>query len=166
MGARSSPGAEETIHGPVAYPGAGGGGCEACRVSTRIRTVPVLLSILVVGPDLLAGCGSDAETRVLVGRAGPSETPRRHRSREEDTAEDGSSDARLPANAEPDTAEPSSDARVTVSDIRLGRHDGFDRVVFEVGGTGTPAGTCGTSTRRPPRAAATRSRWPGTPSSR
>ena len=27
---------------------------------------------------------------------------------------------------------------MTVSDIRLGRHDGFDRVVFEVGGTGTP----------------------------
>jgi hypothetical protein len=27
---------------------------------------------------------------------------------------------------------------VTVSDIRVGRHEGFDRVVFEVGGTGTP----------------------------
>jgi len=27
---------------------------------------------------------------------------------------------------------------VTVSDIRTGRQDGFDRVVFEVGGTGTP----------------------------
>ena len=32
----------------------------------------------------------------------------------------------------------SADASVTVSDIRIGRHDGFDRVVFEVGGTGTP----------------------------
>jgi len=27
---------------------------------------------------------------------------------------------------------------VTVSDIRIGAHDGFDRVVLEVGGTGTP----------------------------
>ncbi|WP_441300214.1 AMIN-like domain-containing (lipo)protein [Blastococcus sp. PRF04-17] len=27
---------------------------------------------------------------------------------------------------------------MTVSDIRVGRHDGFDRVVFEVDGTGTP----------------------------
>jgi hypothetical protein len=27
---------------------------------------------------------------------------------------------------------------VTVRDIRTGRHDGLDRVVFEVGGTGTP----------------------------
>ncbi|MEX5720745.1 AMIN-like domain-containing (lipo)protein [Geodermatophilus maliterrae] len=44
----------------------------------------------------------------------------------------------FPANTEPDTAEASSDARVTVADIRTGRHDGFDRVVFEVDGTGTP----------------------------
>ena len=27
---------------------------------------------------------------------------------------------------------------MTVRDIRIGHHDGFDRVVFEVGGTGTP----------------------------
>jgi hypothetical protein len=27
---------------------------------------------------------------------------------------------------------------VTVTDIRIGRHDGFDRVVFEVDGTGAP----------------------------
>jgi hypothetical protein len=27
---------------------------------------------------------------------------------------------------------------VTVTDLRIGRHDGFDRVVFETGGTGTP----------------------------
>jgi hypothetical protein len=27
---------------------------------------------------------------------------------------------------------------VTVRDLRIGRHDGFDRVVLEVGGTGTP----------------------------
>ncbi len=44
----------------------------------------------------------------------------------------------FPADTSPDTAEASADARVTVSDIRTGRHDGFDRVVFEVGGTGTP----------------------------
>jgi hypothetical protein len=44
----------------------------------------------------------------------------------------------FPADTRPDTAEASADARVTVSDIRTGRHDGFDRVVFEVGGTGTP----------------------------
>lgn len=42
------------------------------------------------------------------------------------------------ADADPETAEPSADALVTVRDVRVGAHDGYDRVVFEVGGTGTP----------------------------
>jgi hypothetical protein len=44
----------------------------------------------------------------------------------------------FPANAEPDTSEPSGDARLTVTDIRVGEHDGYDRVVFDLGGAGTP----------------------------
>ena len=55
------------------------------------------------------------------------------------TVGDGSADAPpFPANTDPDTAEASSGAQVTVRDVRIGRQDGFDRVVFEVGGTGTP----------------------------
>ena len=56
------------------------------------------------------------------------------------TADDeGSADPpQFPADVSADTADPSPDAAVTVRDIRIGRHDGFDRVVFEVGGTGTP----------------------------
>jgi len=55
------------------------------------------------------------------------------------TADDGAVDAPpFPANTDPDTAEPSSGALLTVTDIRLGRHEGFDRVVFEVDGQGTP----------------------------
>jgi hypothetical protein len=42
------------------------------------------------------------------------------------------------ADLKPDTATASADARVTVRAIRIGAHDGFDRVVFEVGGKGTP----------------------------
>ncbi|MGO2041863.1 MAG: AMIN-like domain-containing (lipo)protein [Cellulosimicrobium funkei] len=44
----------------------------------------------------------------------------------------------FPANTEPDTQDPSADAALTVTDVRVGHHDGFDRVVFELGGTGTP----------------------------
>ena len=56
-----------------------------------------------------------------------------------DTDQDGSTDAPpFPANTEPDTGAPSADSFVTVTDVRTGRHDGFDRVVFEVDGTGTP----------------------------
>lgn len=44
----------------------------------------------------------------------------------------------FPANTDPDTQDPSADAALNVTDIRVGHHDGFDRVVFELGGTGTP----------------------------
>jgi hypothetical protein len=52
--------------------------------------------------------------------------------------DDGTAAPPFPADASPDSAEASADALVTVTDIRTGRHDGFDRVVFELGGTGTP----------------------------
>ena len=42
------------------------------------------------------------------------------------------------ADTRPDAQEASSDSFATVSQIRIGRQDGFDRVVFEVGGRGTP----------------------------
>jgi hypothetical protein len=47
----------------------------------------------------------------------------------------------FPADTSPDTADPSQDAMLTVTDVRIGRHDGFDRVVYEMGGTGTPGWT-------------------------
>lgn len=42
------------------------------------------------------------------------------------------------ADTRPDIAVPSPDAAVTVTDVRAGRHAGFDRVVFEVAGGGLP----------------------------
>ena len=42
------------------------------------------------------------------------------------------------ADTGPDTAQPSPGAAVTVTDVRAGRHEGFDRVVFAVGGSGLP----------------------------
>ncbi|ONM50771.1 hypothetical protein B0T44_09110 [Nocardia donostiensis] len=43
-----------------------------------------------------------------------------------------------PSDADTERAEPSDDARLTVTGIRIGHHDGFDRVVYDLGGTGTP----------------------------
>jgi hypothetical protein len=55
------------------------------------------------------------------------------------TDDDGSTDAPpFPANAEPDTEQAAPGTLATVSDIRLGRHDGFDRVVFQADGDGSP----------------------------
>ncbi|WP_067852874.1 AMIN-like domain-containing (lipo)protein [Nocardia shimofusensis] len=47
-------------------------------------------------------------------------------------------EAPVPVDANPKRAEPSSEARLTVSGVRIGSHDGFDRVVYDLGGSGTP----------------------------
>jgi hypothetical protein len=139
MGARSSPGAGETIHAAVACPGPGAWADKLCVVRTRARSVAPLLLTLLIAPVALAGCGGGAanqESSASTGAAVKSSTGQRA---EAATAEDSATSApTFPANTDPDTADASSDASVTVRDIRLGRQDGFDRVVFEVGGTGSP----------------------------
>lgn len=59
---------------------------------------------------------------------------------DEDTSRDEptSSPSPFDANTERDTSEPAGDGMLTVTDIRVGTHDGFDRVVFDLGGSGTP----------------------------
>ncbi|MFD3506062.1 hypothetical protein [Nocardia sp. NPDC058666] len=44
----------------------------------------------------------------------------------------------VPTDAGPKSGQASAGAALTVSDIRVGRQAGFDRVVFALGGTGTP----------------------------
>ncbi|NLU83928.1 hypothetical protein [Rhodococcus sp. HNM0569] len=43
-----------------------------------------------------------------------------------------------PTDASPKSAAPSAGAKLTVTDVRVGSHGGFDRVVYEMAGTGTP----------------------------
>ncbi|MFI5778051.1 hypothetical protein [Nocardia sp. NPDC051570] len=43
-----------------------------------------------------------------------------------------------PAAATPVQGTPSQDARLTVTDIRIAHHSGFDRVVYRLGGIGGP----------------------------
>ena len=44
----------------------------------------------------------------------------------------------FPATPGTATAEPSSGASLTVTDVRAAAHDGYDRVVFDLGGSGAP----------------------------
>ncbi|WP_315095007.1 hypothetical protein [uncultured Cellulomonas sp.] len=44
----------------------------------------------------------------------------------------------FPADLLPDEQEASTDAALTITDVTTGRHEGYDRVVFDLGGTGTP----------------------------
>jgi hypothetical protein len=112
-------------------------------VSARSRLVPVLAAVLTVGA-VLSGCsggddtGSEA-TASSSSSSSPEETSAAPSTGGGDTGGDGGTDASpFPANTEPDKGTPSADARVTVTELRVGRHEGFDRVVFEVDGTGTP----------------------------
>lgn len=71
-----------------------------------------------------------------------------------DTGESASDDTTAPpftADTSPDLAEPTgTDTLLTVTDIRTGVHPGFDRVVFDLDGTGT--GTPGWDVRYVPEA--------------
>jgi hypothetical protein len=139
MGARSSPGAEETIHGPVADPPAGGRGCETSPVSIPSRPVTAVLSLLLAGPVLLAGCAEESPSEAASSSSAATGSPAATAPATGGSLAEGEAEGPdFPADAEPDTGEASADARVTVSDIRIGAHDGFDRIVFEVGGAGTP----------------------------
>ncbi|MGY1686870.1 hypothetical protein ACI8AK_14890 [Geodermatophilus sp. SYSU D00867] len=107
---------------------------------SRRALTPALLTAAL----LLTGCGAEERPAAAAPSTAPSSAT---------TSSDGGSASPTggdtggdtgtaapspPADTRPDTAEASADASVTVRDVRTGRHDGFDRVVFEAGGTGTP----------------------------
>ena len=102
---------------------------------------------------LLAGCGNAATATTPSASTGEASSPGTGSSSPgtgssspgtgsaapSPAADDGATDA-LPfeGGTQPVTREASADALVTVSDVRTGRQDGYDRVVLELGGTGTP----------------------------
>jgi hypothetical protein len=113
-------------------------------MNARPRTAAVLLLALLIGPAILSGCadkttGSSSSASPAAESAAEFSAESSAAPAVKDTVDDGSTAApSFAADVDFDTAEPSADASVTVTDIRIGRHDGFDRVVFEVAGTGTP----------------------------
>ncbi len=119
------------------------------RAPTRLV---LAMTALLAGAAALGGCSNGDETGGGTGAEASSSsassspatssqevTSAAPTSGGGDTDDDGGADAPpFPANTEPDTASPSGGSLVTVTDIRIGRHDGFDRIVFEVAGTGAP----------------------------
>ncbi|MCM6777094.1 hypothetical protein NDR87_26760 [Nocardia sp. CDC159] len=78
-----------------------------------------LVLISIAGFALLTGCSN-----------GSSQQP--------PGAEAGVTTEAKPTATTPVQGKPSTDARLTVADIRIGHHDGFDRVVYRLGGIGQP----------------------------
>jgi hypothetical protein len=109
-----------------------------------VRHSAVVALLLLVA--LLAGCGGngDEDGGGGGGTAAPTSSPAPPTGdgdgdgHDGDTDGDGATQPPFTANTEPDTQAASSDAFGNITAIRIGRHDGFDRVVFEFGGPGTP----------------------------
>lgn len=91
---------------------------------------------------LLASCGQSpaspanpstastgASTAAVVATPSATQTP---------TASATADAPAFPADTTADTAEPSAGAALTVSEATVGAHEGYDRVVLTLGGTGTP----------------------------
>lgn len=76
---------------------------------------------------LLAGCGDDAGSTA--------NTPATPAASTTGTLAEAPS---APRDALPKRGTASGDAGLTVTDIRIGRQPGFDRVVYDLGGKGTP----------------------------
>lgn len=111
------------------------------------RFVPLLVAGL-----LLAGCAGDPDPVTAPTptptdtSASPTETPTTVPSTDTPTADaptTGAPASRTPgtampftANTQPDTGEGSGDP-VTLTDVRVGQHDGYERVALDLGGGGT-----------------------------
>ncbi|MGY1695062.1 hypothetical protein ACI780_09115 [Geodermatophilus sp. SYSU D00814] len=107
------------------------------------RRAPLPVCAALTACLLVTGCGGEPEPAASSSApsAAASAAPDARETAEPTAPDDGDGGTAVPpfpADASPDTAEASADARVTVTDVRTGRHEGFDRVVLEVGGTGTP----------------------------
>ncbi|PFG32708.1 AMIN-like domain-containing (lipo)protein [Sanguibacter antarcticus] len=120
--------------------------------SRRHPMRPALAALVAatVSGSSLAACSSDEPVPVVSSSTtspdeatvSPSETSEPTVLSTETPDDASTADApAFPADTSPDTADPSQDAMLTVTDVRIGRHDGFDRVVYEMGGTGTPGWT-------------------------
>ncbi|SET98352.1 hypothetical protein SAMN04488546_4534 [Geodermatophilus poikilotrophus] len=120
-------------------------GCHPQRVIRRAARCPSLL----LTAALLAACGSgdpvtppsagaEEVSSTAPGSAAPSSAAPSSASPSSAAATSGTDAPPFEGDTQPATGEASADALVTVSDVRTGRQDGYDRVVLETDGTGTP----------------------------
>lgn len=93
----------------------------------RNKLVVGIVALGVVG--FAAACGDSEPAPATVVDA-PTTSP--------ETSTTMAAPPSAPADAAPKRAQASGDAALTVTDISVGHHEGFDRVVYELGGTGTP----------------------------
>lgn len=121
-------------------------------VTVRGGARPALAALLLLG-GLLAGCGggsgdeaggsaTSSPASTSPSSAGPSASSSSHdgdgNGHDGDGHDGGTAQPPFPANTQPDTQQASADAFGNITAIRIGHHDGYDSVVLEFGGRGTP----------------------------
>lgn len=117
----------------------------------KTSSLAPVLAALTLGAVALAACSSVSENA-----AAPTSTFAA-------TLSGGVNQTSVPAgitplgetNMERKTERPQAPSKLVVTDVRVGKHDGFERVVFEFTGDGSPAGSSTTTTNQPSRAPAT-----------
>lgn len=136
---------------PSCRPGRRPHGCDP--VGMHRRPAALIAALLLSATGVLAGCGQQtgADEAASTGSASASAAATEEATSTDAPAatappsaepagdEDGGGNAApFPGDTSPDSAEPVDPAGLTVTEVRVGAHEGFDRVVLEVGGEGTP----------------------------
>lgn len=96
--------------------------------TNRTRSFAAVAAI-AVGVSLTA-CSQDAETTPTAATSAVTSTST--------SSTAASTTEPVPTDSSDKTSAAGTESKLTVVDIRVGEHDGFDRVVYEMGGTGTP----------------------------
>jgi len=121
----------------------------------NLRRATFQAAVLLLTVGLAAGCGGGAQggtgtTTTTPAQSGAGDTaasgdasssPAPTRPEPVATGSQAEAEDVTSVFADPATvsqAEPSQGSLLTVTEVRVGAHDGYDRVVFEVAGTGTP----------------------------
>ncbi|WP_454051421.1 AMIN-like domain-containing (lipo)protein [Cellulomonas sp. Marseille-Q8402] len=110
---------------------------------------PLLAGTAVAVLALVAACASGEETpegtasssapaASATATADPAPSPSGSATGDGTAADDAEADAAAPAFGSTADGEASADALLSVTGLRLGTHDAYDRVVVDLGGTGTP----------------------------
>ena len=139
----------------MSRPGPRPRGCHP--VGMPRRPAALIAALLLSATGVLAGCGQQAGTEeaASTGSASASAAATETAATGTATTDDpvatgtpatepagagdgGGSGGPFPADTSADTAEAVDPAGLTVTAVRVGAHEGFDRVVLEVGGEGTP----------------------------